>query len=128
MYFASTLGREELSLYNKQSGRTVLDILLDFPSARPPLKWMLDAVPKKVPRKFSIASSMKAYPDEVQLTVAIVAYQTKTRRVKHGLCTSHLALLDPMNPNAIVACWVEKGSLTFPLLQEPPLPLILIGK
>eukprot|EP00210_Caulerpa_lentillifera_P005260 g5027.t1 len=126
-YFASAIGREELSLYNKQSGRTVLDVLMDFPSSKPPLEWFLDAVPRKVPRKFSIASSLKAHPNEIQLTVAIIAYKTKTHRMKHGLCTSYLASLDPSNETAVVPCWVERGSLSFSENQEPPLPLILIG-
>ena len=36
--------------YNQREGRTVLEVLLDFKSARPPLHWLLEACPTLKPR------------------------------------------------------------------------------
>ena len=46
------------------AGRTLLEVLQDFPSAAPPLAWLLQAGPRLQPRRFSIASSLRAHPDE----------------------------------------------------------------
>lgn len=47
-------------------GRTLLEVLQDFPSAAPPLAWLLQAAPRLRPRYFSIASSERAHPGEVR--------------------------------------------------------------
>ncbi len=48
------------------AGRTLLEVLGDFPSAAPPLAWLLQAGPRLQPRRFSIASSARAHPDEAR--------------------------------------------------------------
>jgi sulfite reductase alpha subunit-like flavoprotein len=45
--------------YNQREGRTVVEVLADFPSASPPLEWLLEVVPPLRPRHFSIASSLR---------------------------------------------------------------------
>ena len=52
------------SSYLVDAGRTLLEVLQDFPSAAPPLAWLLQAGPRLQPRRFSIASSPRAHPDE----------------------------------------------------------------
>ena len=47
------------------TGRTVLEALEDFPSAQVPLQWLLQIVPRLKVRQFSIASSLRAHPDQV---------------------------------------------------------------
>ena len=51
-------------------------MLLEFPSARPPLAVYLDLLPPLRHRYFSISSSPLAHPGAVHLTVAVVRYQT----------------------------------------------------
>jgi len=48
------------------AGRALLEVLGDFPSAAPPLAWLLQAGPRLQPRRFSIASSARAHPDEAR--------------------------------------------------------------
>ncbi len=45
--------------YNQREGRTVLEVLQDFPSSSPPLEWLLEASPLLKPRQFSISSSAR---------------------------------------------------------------------
>ena len=76
-------------------GRTVLEVLQDFPSALLPLSWLLQAGPRLKARQFSIASSPRMHPGEAHLTAAVVNYLTPYRRRKQGVCTTWLAGLQP---------------------------------
>ena len=46
-------------------GRTVLEVLEDFPSVQVPLDWLLHITPRLKARQFSIASSLRAHPRQV---------------------------------------------------------------
>ena len=85
------------------AGRTVLEVLEDFPSARVPLQWLLQIVPRLQPRYFSIASSLAAHPGQVHILAALVDYQTPHRRRKRGVCSAWLAGLQPGAPDARVS-------------------------
>ncbi|GMH41133.1 hypothetical protein BSKO_09043 [Bryopsis sp. KO-2023] len=123
-YFASTEGRDDLHVYNQREGRTVLEVLQDFPSATPPLEWLLQACPIKQPRQFSISSSPAAHIGEAHVTVAIVKWRTPFKRQRFGLCTSWLANISPGGADRIPV-WVESGALSLP--KEASTPMILIG-
>lgn len=70
--------------------REYVDLLAEFPSARfSPQEWV-DHLRKLMPRLYSIASSPKAHPAEIHLTVAVVRYETN-HRVRHGVCSTFLA-------------------------------------
>jgi FAD binding domain len=62
------------------AGRTVLEVLQDFPSARPPVEWLLQTVPRLRPRLFSISSAQSAAPTQVDITAAIVDWVTPFKR------------------------------------------------
>ncbi|HUH84141.1 MAG TPA: (Fe-S)-binding protein, partial [Stellaceae bacterium] len=68
----------------------LLDLLLAFPSARPPLQELISALAPLEPRLYSIASSPKANAGEVHLTVAAVRYQRRGR-VRKGIASTFLA-------------------------------------
>ncbi|KAL6761786.1 hypothetical protein V8C86DRAFT_3013104 [Haematococcus lacustris] len=124
-YFGSPEGREDLYRYNQREGRTLLEVLMDFPSARLPLAWLLEAAPPLRPRYFSIASSIRccgAHPHEAHLLVALVEWRTPCQRIRRGLCSSYLAAAQLGEE---VACWVQRGALRMP--ADRRLPLLLIG-
>jgi FAD binding domain len=58
----------------------VLEVLQDFPSARPPLEWLLQTVPRLRPRLFSISSALTAFPAQAHITAAIVDWVTPFKR------------------------------------------------
>ncbi|XP_020520711.1 NADPH-dependent diflavin oxidoreductase 1 isoform X2 [Amborella trichopoda] len=122
-YFASPEGRDDLYQYNQKERRTVLEVLEDFPSVQMPFEWFVQLVPPLKTRLFSISSSPLAHPDQIHLTVAVVAWTTPFKRKRHGLCSTWLAGLDPQKETRIPA-WIQRGSLRRP---SPSLPLILIG-
>ncbi|GAA0176135.1 oxidoreductase [Lithospermum erythrorhizon] len=121
--FVSPEGRDDLYQYNQKEGRTVLEVLEDFPSVRMPFEWLVQLVPPLKTRAFSIASSNSAHPNEVHLTVSVVSWMTPYKRKRFGLCSTWLANLDPQH-DTLIPAWFRKGLLPPP---PPSLPLILIG-
>lgn len=123
-YFGSGEGRSDLHLYNQAEGRSVVDVLKDFPSCKPPLEWLLEVCPGKLPRQFSLSSSQRMHPREAHITVAVVEWKTPYRRTKRGLCTSWLASLSETSDER-VPVWAESGVISLP--TNPSTPMILIG-
>lgn len=70
--------------------REVIDILLAYPKAGFTAHELVRVLRKLQPRLYSIASSPKAFPEEIHLTVAVVRYETHGRK-RHGVCTTFLA-------------------------------------
>ncbi|KAJ7339371.1 NADPH-dependent diflavin oxidoreductase 1 [Desmophyllum pertusum] len=124
--FCSAEGQEELYSYCYRQKRTTLEVLQDFPSASAniPFEYLLDLIPPIQPRAFSIASSLMAHPDEVQLLVAVVNYKTKLFKPRRGLCSTWLASLDPSNKDSRVPVWVKKGTIAFPKAFDSPIVMI----
>jgi len=80
--------KESLELFLGQ--REYIDLLEEFPSAKLTPQEFADHLRKLVPRLYSIASSPKAFPGEVHLTVAPVRYESNFRR-RYGVCSTFLA-------------------------------------
>ena len=77
-------------------GRDVLDILHDFPSARPrharDVGALISALDPLQPRLYSISSSSLAFPDEVHLTVGVVRYaRDGSARGRKGVASTFLS-------------------------------------
>jgi len=119
--------QEELYSYCYRQKRTTLEVLQDFPSAsaKIPFEYLFDLIPPIQPRAFSIASSLMAHPDEIQLLVAVVNYKTKLVKPRRGLCSTWLASLDPSNKTSRVPVWVKKGTISFPKALDSS--IIMIG-
>ncbi|XP_061657620.1 NADPH-dependent diflavin oxidoreductase 1 isoform X2 [Syngnathoides biaculeatus] len=124
--FSSAEGQEELHIYCNRPRRTALEVLADFPHTTAKLKvdYLLDLFPEIQPRSFSIASSLRALSNRLQILVAVVKYKTKLFKPRRGLCSTWLASLDPTK-DVYVPLWVKKGTLRFP--TEPNTPVIMVG-
>lgn len=77
-------------LENYTWGRGVIDPLLEFPSARFTAEELVKVLRKLQPRLYSIASSLKAHPEQVHLAIATVEYESQDRARK-GVCSTFLA-------------------------------------
>ncbi|XP_015782037.1 NADPH-dependent diflavin oxidoreductase 1 [Tetranychus urticae] len=120
--FASTEGQQELYNYCHKPKRNILEVLQDFPhtASKIPLNYLFDLIPGIRPRAFSIASSMKMYPNEIHLLVAVVKFKTKLRSPRTGLCSNYLAQLvkgDSINLT------IRRGEFKIPHSD----PLIMVG-
>ena len=100
----------------------LLDLLLAFPSARPPVQELVSALAALQPRLYSIASSPKMAKGEVHLTVAAVRYR-RNGRLRKGIASTFLAERAP--PGAAVPVFV-RPSPDFRLPADDA-PVIMIG-
>jgi len=123
LFFASSEGTEERRQYVNKEQRSLLKVLEDFPSARPPIEYLVDLIPRLRPRPFSIASSPTAHLNEIHICAAMVRTTTPLRTIREGLCSSFFSRLEPGD---IVPVYITKGSLTFPSLPLQR-PVILVG-
>jgi sulfite reductase (NADPH) flavoprotein alpha-component len=101
----------------------LLDLLLAFPSARPPVQELISALGPLQPRLYSIASSPKLVPDGVHLTVATVRWQQRGRDRK-GVASTYLA--ERVAAGGEVPVFVQK-TRDFRLPADPATPCIMIG-
>ncbi|CAE6504134.1 unnamed protein product [Rhizoctonia solani] len=70
---------------------TFADVLLQFPSARPPLGELAMLIGEIKPRHYSIASAQSAVGDRVDLLVVTVDWVTPSGTPRYGQCTRYLA-------------------------------------
>lgn len=71
-------------------GRELIDLINDHPADFNDGEEFVGVLKKLQPRLYSIASSPKAHPGEVHLTVAIVRYHTHGRD-RGGVCSTYLS-------------------------------------
>jgi len=119
--------QQDLYLYNNRERRTYVEVLADFPSARPPLQYLIDWIPRLLPRQFSISSSPKAHLARIHITVALIQYETPFKRKKVGICSAFLASLDSIKDEIFVPIWCKRGSLRLPREAENEKPIIMVG-
>jgi sulfite reductase (NADPH) flavoprotein alpha-component len=71
-------------------GMEIIDFLLEHPSARFAPEQFVGLLTKLQPRLYSVASSLRAYPEQVHFIVDVVRYESHGR-VRQGVCSSFLA-------------------------------------
>ncbi|OAV93205.1 hypothetical protein PTTG_05597 [Puccinia triticina 1-1 BBBD Race 1] len=120
--FCSIEGQDDLFEYTRRPRRTILEVLSEFKSASIPLDYIHDVFPQIRPRLFSIASSPKLFPNQIQLLVAVVNYKTRLSVPRKGLCTSWLSKLEI---GTRIPIRISPGYVTFP--KEPSQPVVCIG-
>ena len=102
-------------------GKQLADVLHAFPAALPAQAW-LGALKRLQPRLYSIASSPKAHPGEVHLTVSAVRYDNGRRRRK-GVSSTFLA---DRAGDVEVPVFVQEASHFRPPRQGDT-PMIMVG-
>jgi sulfite reductase (NADPH) flavoprotein alpha-component len=104
-------------------GTETIDLLLDHPSVRLTPEEFVKTLRRLVPRLYSIASSQKAHPEAVHLTIAVVRYESNGRARK-GVASTFLADR-AAEPGAVpVFVHTAKG---FRLPEDGNTPIIMVG-
>ena len=104
-------------------GREIIDILTDFPAKSITADQLAGTMRKLPPRLYSIASSPKAHPGEVHLTVGVVRYDSNGRERK-GVCSTYLA--DRIKEGNAIDVFVTANK-HFKVPANPDAPLIMVG-
>lgn len=104
-------------------GRDLLDLVKDFGPFDTPVNEFV-ALLRKIPaRLYSIASSSKANPDEVHLTIGTVRYEAHGRE-REGVCSVKCA--ERLEPGSYAPVYVQRND-NFKLPENPDAPIIMIG-
>ncbi|MEM9444475.1 MAG: assimilatory sulfite reductase (NADPH) flavoprotein subunit [Verrucomicrobiota bacterium] len=104
-------------------GRQPVDMLSDFPVKGLEPQQFLGLMRKIPPRLYSIASSLKAHPDEVHLTIAVVRYESHGRK-RRGVASTYVA--DRIDVGDTVPSFVNRNK-NFKLPEDYNTPIIMVG-
>jgi sulfite reductase alpha subunit-like flavoprotein len=107
--------------YCVKERRNYVEVMEEFPSARPPLNRLLEMIPMLQPRHYSIASSGHFDSKKLDLCIALVEYKTRLGRKREGICSSYFSSLQK---NDEVTLWIRSGSFVSSPIS---VPMILIG-
>ncbi|AZN41273.1 assimilatory sulfite reductase (NADPH) flavoprotein subunit [Paenibacillus albus] len=111
----------ELRSYCK--GRDLLDLVQDYDLKGLSAKAFTAQLRKLPPRLYSIASSGRAYPDEVHLTIRKVHYEN-LGRVRYGVCSTFVS--ERLEAGQNLPLFVQENP-NFKLPSDPETPIIMIG-
>ncbi|MBV8813644.1 MAG: sulfite reductase subunit alpha [Verrucomicrobia bacterium] len=103
-------------------GMEIIDFLSDNPSVRITIEEFVGTLRKLQPRLYSIASSLKAHPEQVHFLIATVRYESHGRS-REGVASTYLA--DRLTEDVPVPMFVHvaKGFR----LPDPTMPAIMVG-
>jgi sulfite reductase (NADPH) flavoprotein alpha-component len=121
--YCDTSQRAKLEAY--LWGRHVVDLLIEYPELRNKLSpsEFAGALSKLQPRLYSIASSLKRYPEQAHLLVTNVGFVSHGRARK-GVCTSFLS--ERIDEGTRVPAFIHSAK-HFRLPEDPAAPIIMIG-
>jgi len=114
--------KQDLAAY--LHGRQVIDLLHDFPVPGLDAQDFVSLLRKLPPRLYSIASSLKAHPGEVHLTVAAVRYETHGRTRK-GVASTFIA--DVLGDKLDKCHVYTHTNKNFKLPRSGDTPIIMVG-
>ncbi|TVP79566.1 MAG: assimilatory sulfite reductase (NADPH) flavoprotein subunit [Puniceicoccaceae bacterium] len=104
-------------------GREIIDLLHEFPAKEISADALVGIMRKLPPRLYSIASSPKAHPGEVHLTVGVVRYDAHGRQRK-GVCSTYLSDRIAEGEKAEVFVTANKH---FKVPANNDTPIIMVG-
>lgn len=103
-------------------GLEIYDLVTDYSIGFDSPKDFLGVLKPLAPRLYSIASSPKAHPDEVHLTVGAVSYHSKGR-VRKGVCSTYFSERTALaRPRVFV-----HPNKSFRPPADPSAPMIMVG-
>jgi len=103
-------------------GMEIVDFLSEHPSARFAPEEFVGLLTKLQPRLYSVASSLKAYTDQVHFIVDVVRYESHGR-IRKGVCSAFLAERADDVPVPVFPSVAKH----FHLPEDPETPIIMIG-
>lgn len=114
---------EDEKAYNEYAfGRQILDLVKEYPPRGISAQQFVDLLRKIPPRLYSIASSLKAYPGQAHLLVAVVRYRSFGRD-REGVCSNYLARAQVGERLPVYV----QANKHFRLPESGDVPIIMVG-
>jgi len=118
-------GASEYDKYVHVPKRSLLEVMRDFPSAKPSIGAFFGSIaPKLQPRYYSISSSPKMHPKSVHITCAVVKETMPTGRVHEGVASTWLAKLQSGDR---VPVFLRSSSFKLPSGKRSNAPVMMVG-
>ncbi|KAE8362936.1 hypothetical protein BDV27DRAFT_146542 [Aspergillus caelatus] len=119
---------DELWDYTSRPRRSILEVLHEFDTVKIPWQHATSVFPVLRGRQFSIASGgeLKRTPEggaKFELLIAIVKYKTIIKRIREGVCTKYISVLQP---GSTLKVHLQRGGLNSSLGQLSG-PTVLVG-
>lgn len=120
---------DEYKAFVTNQWKTLLEVLVEFPSVKLPLDRVLDVLPRMQPRFYSISSSPLEHPDRLSITVGIEKSISPAGRIVDGVCSNYLHVLDSEAADTVIAYVrdLNNKAAPFRLPQDSHVPIIMIG-
>ncbi len=109
-------------LENYLWGMEIIDFLLEHPSVKFSPEEFVGLLTKLQPRLYSVASSLRAFPDQVHFVIDVVRYESHGRERK-GVCSTFLA----ERANKVPVPVYPSSAKHFHMPEDGNVPLIMIG-
>ncbi|XP_073420671.1 methionine synthase reductase isoform X2 [Dendrobates tinctorius] len=141
----SKQGSADYNRFIRDHSISILELLIAFPSCKPPLGLLIEHLPKLQPRSYSAASSSLFHPGKLHFLFNVINFEPCSGRAlpRKGVCTGWLAELVKPNDEVseekaitgsvnIIATELQisiyiRPSTSFQLPMDISIPIIMLG-